>query len=142
MQTPALFKIFKFMLLVGINVFLLKLKMKKVMKIEETSLKCSHKEVDFPMLFRAKFISAPNTLVKRTVDTDILVITLCNKPKLFQRLKARLEVQLTSNNILRYLNVNEINQSLGYRLCCALPGYHTFTDCDFTALFSRKGKVS
>ena len=112
------------------------------MKIEETSLKCSYKEVDFPMLFRAKFISAPNTLVKRTVDTDILVITLCNKPKLFQRLKARLEVQLTSNNILRYLNVNEINQSLGYRLCYALPGYHTFTDCDFTALFSRKGKVS
>ena len=94
------------------------------------------------MLFRAKFISARNTLVKRTVDTDILVITLCNKPKLFQRLKARLEVELTSNNILRYLNVNEINQSLGYRLCRALPGSHAFTDCDFTALFSRKGKVN
>ena len=94
------------------------------------------------MLFRAKFISARNTLVKRTVDTDILVITLCNKPKLFQRLKARLEVELTSNNILRYLNVNEINQSLGYRLCCALPGSHAFTDCDFTAYcLVVKGKL-
>ena len=34
--------------------------------------------------------------------------------------------------------MNEINQSIGYRLCCALSGYHAFTGCDFTASFSRK----
>ena len=43
---------------------------------------------------------------------------------------------------MRYINVIEINQSLGYRLCFALSGYHAFTGCDFTASFSRKGKVN
>ena len=37
--------------------------------------------------------------------------------------------------------MNEINQSLGYRLCCALLDYHAFTCCDLTASFSRKGKL-
>ena len=57
-------------------------------KVEETSLKCSHEEVDFWLSFHAKFINAPNTLVIRTADTDILVITLCNMPKPFQGLKS------------------------------------------------------
>ena len=109
-------------------------------KVEETFLKCSHEEVNSQMLFHAKFINAPDTLALRTVDTDILVITFCNKPKLFLGLKAWLEVGLTSNNTLQYINVKEINQSLGYRLCCVLPCYHTFTGCDFTTSFSRKGK--
>ena len=63
-------------------------------------------------------------------------------PKLYQGLKAWLEVGLTSNITLRYINVNEINQSLGYRLCCALPDHHVFIGCDLTASFSRKGKVN
>ena len=84
----------------------------KVRKIKETTLKCSHVEVDSRMLFHAKFINAPNTPVIRPVDTDILVITLCNMPKLCSGLKAWLEVGLTSNNTLRYVNVKEINQSL------------------------------
>ena len=33
-------------------------------------------------------------------------------------------------------------QSLGYRLCCALPGYQVFTGCDFTTLFSCKGRIN
>ena len=94
------------------------------------------------MLFHAKSINAPYKVVIRTADTDVLVITLCNLPKLYQGLKVWLEVDLTSNNTLPYINVNEIYQSLGYRLCRALPGYHAFTRCDFTASFSRKGKVN
>ena len=51
-------------------------------KVEETSLKCSHEEVDSPMLFHAKFINAPkNTSYEQ-------LITLCNIAKLFQGLKA------------------------------------------------------
>ena len=55
MQAPTLFKIFKFMLLVGISNFLLKIKMEKVRKVEETSLKYSHEVVDSRMLIHAKF---------------------------------------------------------------------------------------
>ena len=99
------------LLLVGISVSI-KTEDEKVKKVEETSLKCSHEEMDSRMLFHAKFINAPNTLVIRTVDADILVISLCNMPKLFQGLKAWLEVCLPSNNILWYMNMNKINQSL------------------------------
>ena len=55
----------------------------KVRKVEETCLKCSHEEVDSRMFFHAKFINAPNTILVGTADTDILVITICNTPKLF-----------------------------------------------------------
>ena len=70
------------------------------------------------MSFHAKFINAPNTLVIGTVDTDILGITLCNMPKLFQGLKAWLEVGLTWNNLLCYINANEITKVLHSDLLC------------------------
>ena len=127
-----LLKVCKFVLVVGINAFLLKLKVKKHF------LECSHEEVDSLMLFRTKSISAPNIAAKRTADTDALVNTLCNMPKLYQSLKVWLEVCITLNNTLRYVNVNKIYQNIGFRLCCALPGYHTFTSWGLTALFSRK----
>ena len=118
-----------------------KTEVEKMRNVEETSLKCSHEEVDSQMSFDAKFINAPNALAIRTAATDISVITIFIMPKLFQGLKAWLEVGLTSNNTLGYINVNKINQSLGYGLCCALPGYHASSECDFTASFSRKGKL-
>ena len=139
-HTPTSLKIFKVVQLVGISVSI-KTEDEKVKKVEETSLKCSHEEMDSRMLFHAKFINAPNTLVIRTVDADILVISLCNMPKLFQGLKAWLEVCLPLNNLLRYMNMNKINQSLGCSLCCALPGYYAFAGCDFTATFTRKGNI-
>ena len=105
-------------------------------KVEETSLKCSR------MLFHAKLINSPNTLVKRTADTDILVITLGHISKPFQGLKSWLRVGLTANNTLRYINMNKRNQSLRYRLCCVLADYQAFAGCEFTASFSRKGKVN
>ena len=51
-------------------------------KVEETFLKCSHEEVDSPMLFHAKFINAPKSMSYEQL------ITLCNMAKLFQGLKA------------------------------------------------------
>ena len=77
-------------------------------KVEETSLKCSHEEGDSQMLFHAKSLNAPNAGVIRTADTDILIITLCNLPRLYKGMKLWLEVGLTSNNTLRYINVNEM----------------------------------
>ena len=59
----------------------------KVRKVEETSPKPSHKEADSRMLFHAKSINAPNTVVIRTAHTDVLIITLCNLSKLYQGLK-------------------------------------------------------
>ena len=67
----------------GNQCFSFKTEDEKVRKVKETSSKCSHEELNSRMLFHTKFIYAPNTLVIRAVDTDILVITLCNMPKPF-----------------------------------------------------------
>ena len=72
------------------------------------------------------------------LDADVLVIIPCSLPRLYQGLKFWLEFGLTSNNTLRYINVNKIYQSLGYKLCRDLPGYHVFTGSDFTASFSQE----
>ena len=42
-------------------------------KVEETSLKCLHEEMDSRVLFHDKLINEPNTIVIRTFDTGILV---------------------------------------------------------------------
>ena len=78
----------------------------------------------------------------KTIDTDISVIILCNMPKLFQGLIAWLEALLPLQNTLPFINVNKINQIFEYSFCYALPGYHTFTGCHFTASLSGKGKVN
>ena len=64
----------------------------KFRKVEETFLKCSHEEADSQMLFHAKSINAPNTLVIRTADRDVSIVTLCNLLKLYQGLKVWLEI--------------------------------------------------
>ena len=38
--------------------------------------------------------------------------------------------------------MNQIYSSLGQLLSSALPAFHAFFGCDYTAAFSRKGKVS
>ena len=87
METPTLFKDLRIYATCGNQCFSFKTEGEKVRKAEETSLKYSHEEADSRMLFHAKSINAPYTVVIRTADTDVLVITLCNLPKLSQGLK-------------------------------------------------------
>ena len=77
-------------------------------KVEETSLKCSHEEGDSRTLFHVKSLNTPNAGVIRTADTNILIITLRNLPRPYEGMKLWLEVGLTSNNTLRYINANEM----------------------------------
>ena len=52
-----------------------------------------------------------------------------------------METGVYTKNTLRYLNVNQIYRKLGAKICEALPAYHQFSGCDYTASFNRKGKV-
>jgi len=51
-------------------------------------------------------------------------------------------VGLFSKNTLRFININQLYNTLGATLSKSLPGYHAFTGSDYTAAFSRKGKLS
>ena len=113
----------------------------RMVKNVEPFLCCTHKEADSRMVYHLKSISAPNTVVLRTADTDILVIVLGCFSSLDQEVNTWLEVGLYTKITLRYKSVNQLSMKLGDVFCRSLPAYHAFTGCDYTAAFSRKGKV-
>ena len=113
----------------------------KVVKTEESSLSCCHEEADSRIFFHASSVQSESNVVIRTSDTDCLVIALGCREKIDPSLKIWLEVGVQSRNDLRYISVDSIYSELGKGLCKALPAYHAFTGSDFTACFSRKGKV-
>lgn len=43
--------------------------------------------------------------------------------------------------MLRYIHINEMFDNLGPTLCAALPAFHSFTGCDYTPSFFKKGKI-
>ena len=112
-----------------------------VNRFEAGHLYSTREEADSRMFFHLTDVPTPSNVVIRTADTDCLVIGLGCKPLYDASLKIWLEVGLRSKNTLRYINLNQLHESLGETLCNSLPAYHAFTGCDYTSSFCRKGKV-
>ena len=113
----------------------------KMVKSEVNYLYSTHEEADSRMFFHLTNVSSPANAVVRTADTDCLIIALGCKRFYNPLLKIWLEVGLMSKNTLRYINVNELHTALGEPLCNSVLAYHSFTGCDYSASFSRKGKI-
>ena len=112
-----------------------------MMKAIEEDFRCSHEEADTRMLFHISKVPSPSNIVIRTVDTDVLVIALGALHNLEEGKKVWMETGIVTKNTLRYISVNQIHESFGKEFCKALPAFHAFTGCDYTASFNRKGKV-
>lgn len=112
-----------------------------VVKEEAVKFYSTHEEADNRMFFHLSMISPPSNVVVRTADTDCLIIALGCKHFYADNLKIYLEVGVLSNNSLRFIDINGLHSAIGETFCKALPAYHAFTGCDYTASFSRKGKV-
>ena len=52
-----------------------------------------------------------------------------------------LEVGHYTNNTLRYISVDQIDENLGESICKDLPALPVFTGSYYTAFFNKKGKV-
>lgn len=52
-----------------------------------------------------------------------------------------MEVGHFSNNTQRFIDITAIYKNLGPNICNALPGFHAFTGCDYTASFFGKWKI-
>ena len=76
-----------------------------------------------------------------TADTDVLITVLGCISQIPLYIILCVEVGLYSKNALRYINVNKLYGKIGDPVCKFLPAYHALTGCDYTASFSRKGKV-
>ena len=92
------------------------------------------------MLFHVSIPSHWNIFI-RSVDTGVLVIALACLGTFDPRKKVWKETGLKSKNSLRYININQIYQVLGEKICRRFLALHGFTGSDYTISFSRKGKV-
>ena len=105
------------------------------------SLGCNHPEADtrviLHMLHAAR--TTPGDIIIRASDTDILVILLHHVHRVTATVW--MEVRTSGQRNRRYINVTKIAATIGPALCAALPGFHSFTGCDYTSAFVRKGKI-
>ena len=58
-----------------------------------------------------------------------------------QSINLWLEVDLYAKNSLKYIDAMKLFNKLGTDLCRALTAFHVCTGSDYTAAFSRKGKI-
>ncbi|XP_011171576.3 uncharacterized protein LOC105204222 [Solenopsis invicta] len=111
----------------------------KVNKTLDDNLSCpDHEEADTKIIYNVCKIDFDANVVIRCSDTDILVIMLGNMC-FIKKLKLWMHVGV--GNAQRYINVSKLHETLGEKLCNALPAFHALTGCDFNPSFYRKGKT-
>ena len=103
-----------------------------VKKHEENHLECFHEEADTRMIFHIAYCKPESKIL-------ILVILLGNMHK-FEHYEIWLAGNTSKQNEINCFNCSKIAENLGPILCRALPAFHAFTGCDYTAAFFRKGK--
>ena len=82
----------------------------------------------------------------RSSDTDVLVIIigLLGKQGYTDTISSQVIMDCGAGNNRRYINVSEIVKTLEEKtpgLAESLPGFHSFTGCDYTSAFYKKGKI-
>lgn len=107
------------------------------------TLACDHHEADTHILFHASYIAeieegTPKIAV-RSSDTDVFVLLLHHEPKL--NASVIMDVGVASSNTRRSIDISLFAKTLGTKVCDALPAFHAFTGCDYSAAFIRKGKI-
>lgn len=105
------------------------------------TFKCFHEEADSRIIYHLSKIEENTNVVVRGADTDILIILLGNLHKINKNVNIWMEVGVASKNTCRFVDVNAIFNKLGSSMCKSLPAFHSLTGCDYTASFSRKGKL-
>ena len=110
-----------------------------VIRSREDHLSCpSHEEADTKIIFHICQIEKDSSVVIRSADTDVLIITLANVSFVKENVRIFLKAGVGNNE--RYIDVSKLHKKLGTDLCEALPLFHSFTGCDFTPAFFKKGK--
>ena len=101
---------------------------------------CHQEEADTRLVLHLSTLPSNSNAVIRSSDTDVMAVLLGNIHKLKPDVNIWMETGLQSKNTLRYIDISGLAHILGESLCRSLPGFHSFTGCDFSPAFSRKGK--
>ena len=103
---------------------------------------CIHEEADTRIVWHLTHCTKEEgcrSVVVRSSDTDVLVVLLFHS--LAYDVSLWMDVGNSGTNSRRFINIKDLRIYLGAEVCRALPGLHAFTGCDYTAAFSRKGKI-
>jgi hypothetical protein len=108
---------------------------------EMKELKSGHEEADSRIIFHAVFIGKQcrdksQTVVVHSCDTDVFILLLYHVSHLNATIW--MDTGTSSKNTRRLINVSELAKTLTPPVCSALPAFHAFTGCDYTASFLRK----
>lgn len=104
---------------------------------------CDHEEVDTRLVVHIadalkKWLS---TCLVRTVDTDVIVILIGKFPYVIAvNSDASIWVAFGVGKNFVFWHINTICSNLGEAKSTALPFFHSFTGCDTTSRFFRRGK--
>ena len=93
------------------------------------------------MLFHLSKCSTPANIVIWMADTDVLIIALGSLHFLAEGKQVWIETGLVTKSTFRYININQIHDHFGVGFYTALPVFHMFSGCDYTASFNQKGKI-
>ena len=102
---------------------------------------CSHEEADLRLFLHARHASEYcNTLLIKTVDSDVIVIAVYA----FQQLHNlnQLWIEFGKGKALQFIGIHEMCKTLGPSICDGYLFFHSFSGCDTTSSFSGKGKKS
>ena len=109
----------------------------------QTRYDCSHEEADTRLVHHIiTFHGDENTrsYIVRSNDTDVLLL-LVYHVAIHNTANVWMDAGLDGNNTRRYINVSSLSNALGSKISSAILGLHSFTGCDYTGAFYRKGKT-
>ena len=102
---------------------------------------CNHKEADTRLLLHA--LDTSKSGFKRflivTVDTDVVVLALCN---FFNLDLQELLIEIGIGKNRRWLPIHLYTERLHQEMCQALPFWFTLTGCDSASMFAGWGKMT
>ena len=104
--------------------------------------KSNHEEADTKIIrhaIEADKLAHKGNIVVRAHDTDVAVLLVNHCWKIGRTVW--MDVGTVSKKNRRFINITEIQKSLGPGVCRSLPAFHAFTGSDYTSAFVKKGKV-
>ena len=110
---------------------------------EPMHLQGKHEEAD--TLTGMHMVNIDGNIMIHSSDTDVLVIIigLLGKPGYADAISSQVIMDCGAGNNRRYINVSEIVKNLEEKtpgLVESLPGFHSFTGCDYMSAFYKKRK--
>ena len=106
---------------------------------EVESLYSTQEEADTRMLLHAKHAEEESTaIIIASQDTDVFIMSL----SFAHEFACQLYVKSGTQTREKIVDVHKVAAAVGYNMCCALPGLHSFTGSDSVSAFGGKGKIS